>query len=788
VTAAAALSSWLALRRAVTGGAAILFAVAVAGAGAARAMVAADAAERPALMRWFERESGGTPAGESRIREPPVRVRGMLVRDAEPTPYGAQLQLSVAEVRLEGAWRRLTGGVAISVSGTATGDLGEWRAGRTVVVPVGLRRPTRYRNLGLPDQARSLALRGTPLVGSTKSGLLVEVEAHGTWGHERAADVRAAVRRAMHAYVAPFAAASAAIGTAILIGDRAQLSPELEQRLQQAGTYHVVAISGGNIALLAGAVLAMLWAIGIRFAPAAAVTAAVLMVHAWVIGGGSSVVRATAMASTYLALRLIDQRTQPLHAVAVSAALILLADPLEIASAGFWLTFGATGALLVAAARWRASSGPRWWTPVMAIAVASLAVELVLMPVAAFVFERVTIAGLALNLAAVPAMGAVQGAASLCVIADTAGFSSLAAAFGYLTHLAAAALVDSSSLVTLAPWTTWRVPPPHIALLVTYYLAVGAWWRLSRPPLDSLRRRRAAHGARLAVLVLWIWIAAAPLSRLPSGLDGPLRVTAIDVGQGDAFLVTAPDGQTLLVDAGGLAVGGFDIGDRVVGPALRARGLLHLDYLAITHGDVDHLGGAASLIRDFGPREIWAGVPVSGYPPLAALRVEARVSRTPWRWLQRGDRLELGGALIVAHHPAAPEWERQRVRNEDSLVLEVRYRGVSVWLTGDITAAVEEELAASAVDRGQVVILKAAHHGSRTSSTPTFVKRLQPAVVLVSAGRGNQFGHPAPAVLQRYADVGAEVFRTDEDGQIELVTNGISVEVTTFTGRRWRLR
>ena len=293
--------------------------------------------------------------------------------------------------------------------------------------------------------------------------------------------------------------------------------PSWNSACQHAGTYHVVAISGGNIALLAGAVLAMLWAIGIRFAPAAALTAAVLIVHAWVIGGGSSVVRATAMASAYLALRLIDQRTQPLHAVAVSAALILLADPLEIASAGFWLTFGATGALLVAAARWRASSGPRWWMPVMAIAVASLAVELVLMPVSAFVFERVTIAGLALNLAAVPAMGAVQGAASLCVIADTAGFSSLAAAFGYLTHLAAAALVDSSSLVTLAPWTTWRVPPPHIALLVTYYLAVGAWWRLSRPPLDSLRRRRAAHAARLAVLVLWIWIAAAPLSRLPSG-------------------------------------------------------------------------------------------------------------------------------------------------------------------------------------------------------------------------------------------------------------------------------
>jgi competence protein ComEC len=260
------------------------------------------------------------------------------------------------------------------------------------------------------------------------------------------------------------------------------------------------------------------------------------------------------------------------------------------------------------------------------------------------------------------------------------------------------------------------------------------------------------------------------------------------VGQGDAFLVTAPDGQTLLVDAGGLAVGGFDIGDRVIGPALRARGLLRLDYLAVTHGDIDHLGGAASLIRDFRPHEVWEGVPVAAHVPLTALRVEARANRTPWRWLQRGDRVDLGGAVIVVHHPPAPDWDRQRVRNEDSLVLEVRHGGVSVWLTGDITRSVEEELAASALDRGRVVVLKAAHHGSLTSSAPAFVNRLRPAVVLISAGRGNQFGHPAPAVLQRYDAIGAEVFRTDEDGQIELVTNGMSVEVTTFTGRKWRLR
>jgi competence protein ComEC len=243
-----------------------------------------------------------------------------------------------------------------------------------------------------------------------------------------------------------------------------------------------------------------------------------------------------------------------------------------------------------------------------------------------------------------------------------------------------------------------------------------------------------------------------------------------------------------MVDAGGVPVGAFDIGDRVVGPALRARGLRTLDYLALTHGDLDHLGGASALLRDFGPREVWVGVPVAGHGPLEALRGLAREARTPWRWLQRGDRVEMGGVEVVAHHPPIPDWERQRVRNDDSLVLEVRYGSVSVWLTGDITRAVEEELLRTDMESGRLVVLKAAHHGSLTSSAPAWLGRLRPAVVLVSAGRGNVFGHPAPAVLRRYADLGAEIFRTDQDGQIELVTNGVSIEVHTFSGRKWRLK
>jgi competence protein ComEC len=762
-----------------------LLAIAIVSAAGWRAATALREAEHPPLVAWFDARAAAV-GGEAGVRDAPVRIRGRLLGDAVQTTYGAQWLLGVSDVEDRGRWVPAAGGVSVTVSGSLLDRLTEWRAGRTIAAPVSIRRPTEYWNEGLPDQAQTLARRGSPLAGSLKSGALVEVTALGAWWDERAGDVRAGVRRALHRHVASRDATSAAIAVAILIGDRAALAPDLERRLQEAGTYHVIAISGGNIALLAAGALALLWCIGVRFAAAAAAAALFLTAHAWIIGGGASVVRATTVACIYLALRLIDQRTAPIHALALAAAGMLAVSPLEIGGAGFWLTFGATTALVMVAARGPRLGRGRWWEPVMAIVTASAAVELLLVPIVAYVFERATVAGLVLNLAAVPAMGVVQAAASLCVASDGLGLDAVAGWSGVVTHLAARALVESSALVAFAPWVTWRVPPPPFAVLASYYALVGAWWWAGTPPIDTLLRRQLQRTTMAAAAAVWIWIAIAPQTLAPPGRGEALRITALDVGQGDALLVTTPDGQTLMVDTGGVP-GAFDIGDRVVGPALRARGLRRLDYVVVTHADLDHLGGALTILGEFGPREVWAGVPVGGHPPLERLRAAARAMRTPWRWLQRGDRLELGAVEIRVHHPALPEWERLRVRNDDSLVLEVRLGAVSVWLTGDITRAVEAEILA-AVDPVRINVLKAAHHGSLTSSGAEWIRRLHPVAVLVSAGRGNVFGHPAPAVVRRYESAGAAVFRTDLDGQIELVTNGDVVHVSTYTGRRWRLR
>jgi competence protein ComEC len=725
----------------------------------------------PPLRQFLEDRLGGYSI-DSRLVErhdTPVEIEGRLIEDAFQTEAGASLRLHVERVSAGACLEPTAGGVSLTVQGVLAGDaVGEWRAGRVVRTTAVLRRPATYRNEGVPDLERIMARRGIALVGTVKSAALVRVVARGGWLDEAASEIRAAVRRAMTAHVATRDPQSAAIAVAILIGDRNALDPVVEQRLQEAGTYHVIAISGGNIAILAGLVLGLLWMVSIRGGWAAGVAILTLAAYAYIAGGGPSVLRATVMAVVYLGLRIIDQRTAPLHAMSVTIVALLIASPLSIADVGLWLTFGATAAI-VAAASLIPMPQSRWWMAPVTLVAASLAAEVVLIPIVAFVFQRVTIAGLAVNLAAIPSMAIVQVAAMATVAADAVGVNAIANLAGWLTHAGVLGLVESARLVDLAPWLTWRVPSPELLLIAVYYVSLAAAVLLRRWQKPAI-----AAGALL------LWMALAPQTWSRTFGDGQLHLTQLDVGQGDAMLVTLPNGKTLMVDTGGVSLSGeFDIGDRVIGPALRARGVTRLDYLAITHGDPDHIGGALSLVRDFRPGEIWYGTYVNNHGPSMKLQSMAAAKRSAWRWLRGGDRLEIGGVELRVHHPQPEDWQRQKVRNDDSLVIELRYGQVSMLLTGDIGREVEQSLIPT-LDLLPIVVLKSPHHGSATSSSDEFVGKLKPRVVLIGVGRANPYGHPVPRVLARYEAVGARVFRTDLHGQIDLWTNGVRLFADTY--------
>ena len=628
-------------------------------------------------------------------------VDGVLRADASPSLSGVSLSLDVSRITpiaIPGTTRDVSGGLLVTVAGALSVDhLNEWRAGRRVRLPVELHRPSRYLDVGVPDGERALLLRGTTLAGTTKSGALVELLGRGSWIDERLADVRAFSRRAIRETVGRWSAGSAAIVTAIVIGDRAGLDEGVQRSLQEAGTYHVIAISGGNIAILAALLLGAFRLAGVLGRTAAVMSMVVLIAYGALVGGGASVDRATLMAVVYFAARAADQRSPPLNTLALAAALLVATQPFSVADPAFVLTFGATLAILLVAPAIPAIV-PRRWIPAVSLLVASMATEAVLLPAGALFFSRVTFAGLALNFLAIPLMAVAQ-VAGMAIVPLALLSTRLAQAAGAVAYVGAAGLVWSAELVRFAPVLAFRVAPPSWWVVAIYYASLAVWWRWRR----SLPLVIAAAAAMWMLAEPWAWLAARG--------DGRLHASFLDVGQGDATFLRLPHGSTILVDAGGLVgASTFDIGDRIVAPVLRDAGVRRLDYLVLTHGDPDHIGGAGAIVEEFRPRQIWEGIPVPRFEPLNVLKAASLARGLMWTNVLAGDHVQVDGVDISVLHPAPADWERQKVRNDDSIVLELRWRDVSFVMTGDIGKVTERSLIGR-IGSVPLRIVKVPHHG-----------------------------------------------------------------------------
>jgi competence protein ComEC len=579
--------------------------------------------------------------------------------------------------------------------------------------------------------------------------------------------VRLGVHRLLASELPPV---SGALLEGLLIGERRQLPPTLLADFRAAGVFHVLAISGFNVALVAGSVVLALRLLRVPPRAAAALATLVLLLFAAVVGPEPSVLRATCMGVLAWSADLLGRESRAWNGLGAALLLLLAAEPASLADPGLQLSFAATAGILHLAAPAGRRLAPRLGRPAALAIGASLGAQLAVTPLMAVHFGQLSLVAPAANLLVVP----------LAAAATALGFLALVAApvAGTVAHLLLQllwALLVALRLAVRAcaalPGALVAVPPPP-------------WWAVAALALALAAAPRAAarRGGRAAVAgLLALAIGGTAARALP---DGRLRIVMLDVGQGEAVLVRGPDGAALLVDAGGGGPGRANRGERVVLPALRHLGVTRLRALALTHRDPDHAGGLLAVLAGLPVDEVWlpAGGAAAGWE--AALDgVGAR-----WRALARGDRLAVGPLDVAVLHPPRPAaggpggaeaGPGALDANNGSLVLRVEWGLAAVLLMGDAEAPVERALLAAGLPLASPV-LKVGHHGSRHATGAPFLAAVGPRLALVSAGAGNPFGHPTRDALGRLGRAGAEPARTDQDGAVEVWSDG-----TELAWRRW---
>jgi competence protein ComEC len=541
----------------------------------------------------------------------------------------------------------------------------------------------------------------------------------------------------------------------IVTGDRGEVPAELDARWRAVGIYHVLSVSGLHLAIVAGLIFALLRKLAaaagrVRPARWAAPPALVLAIaYTMITGAQLATVRALVAVAIALVGQVLDRPLRLVDTVGFAAIAVLAWRPDDLWDPSFQLSF--TAALVLAMM-------PRHRSRIVHALAASAWVALATAPITAYHFHQVAIGGVAGNLVLTPIVELVALPLALAGLVLPGG-TPLVAAAGWLV-----ARVDdlAALLARVVPVSTVGVASLTVVALLT---ALAVWLAARR------RRTRADFIAWLALCCGWAFAKDPP----PPGV---LRVTFLDVGQGDAALVELPDGATWLVDAGGNP-GAPDLAHAsATGGAIAATLAVHdraaIDLAIISHPHPDHYLGLAALTVPV--RELWladgdAGAPTDprSFPAIARL-LGAPLVHPPLGIVRSQAGVEL--AVLAPAFDDREAADPVRSVNDNSLVVRITYAGRSIVFAGDIEAEGEDALVAAGV--GHTDIVKVPHHGSPTSSTPAFIAATHPVLAVISCGVANRFGFPSPDVVARWRTVGARVERTDEAGAVtvEIASDG----------------
>jgi competence protein ComEC len=680
---------------------------------------------------------------------------------------------------------------------TVYGPGQEFSVGERLLFRARLRPFLNFNNPGRYNYQLAMDVRGLSCAASVSDGRRIVHMGKGCLGFplEELEKIRTPVRRF---FAENLSSQNKAIFEALVLGERQSITRELRETLSISGLSHVLAVSGLHIAVVAWLCYTLLRRL-LSFSStltlrtdirkvSALMTCLPVVAYTAMTGFQVSAERAMIMGLAFLFSMVIGREREIWSTLALAALLVLILDPHGIFSASAQLSFLAVGGIVWLApgiyAKLALSTEEqvvksralnRFYLYVAGLVAATVSATVFLLPVVTLYFHRIPLIAIPANLALVPVLSLFVlclGLSASLILFISPPISRFLLQFG-------AWLLDRV-METLQFWAHfdwaafWGVTPRFFEILLFYGFLVFLFFS---------RRIAWARVGLVVTLCLTGLDAAYWFHR--SYYNPNLRVTYLDVGQGNAALVEFPGRARMLIDGGGSPGDDFDVGEMVVAPFLFYSRIRRVDYIVLTHPDTDHMEGLQFIASHFGPKEFWYNGErrdVPGFHDLMRIVKEKAVKVLTPQDLKEGR--EIGGAHITVIHPPGVEnaefWGKGLKSNDRSLVLRICHKGRSFLFPGDLESAGEQIVLLRERARLKGDVLLVPHHGSRGSCTEAFLGNVAPSICIVSSRASSPFGFPHPETLRRLQGAGCKIMRTDQLGAIEVTAGSERLRVKSF--------
>lgn len=537
---------------------------------------------------------------------------------------------------------------------------------------------------------------------------------------------------------------------AILLGDKDKLSEDIQESFKTSNLSHMLAVSGAHVSYIILGLTYVLQNSIIGKKNGKIVCIIFLLAFMAITNFTPSVTRACIMAILTLFSSIIYRKSDVYTNISVAALITLIFNPYSLLDLGFQLSYGGTIGIIIFIKRIQEKkSNSKVINYIKQMALVSIYANIIIIPIMMYHFNTVSFTFIISNIMASPILGIIVITGFLFIITSIT-VKPLTRLIAIFIKPILSILIKISQICSKLPFSNILVVTPYMFNVISYYAII----------LYCIKSKKNNKCKIIICLLIVLILINFIIYIFPQ----KLRIFFIDVGQGDSTLIITPDKKTVLIDGGGSD--SFDVGEKVLLPYLLDRRILKVDYVLISHFDTDHCGGILTIMEKVKVKNIIISEQAEhseNYERFKKLMIHKKIRLIE---VKKGDKIKIGRYSEFKILFPTSRLLSENPLNNNSIVAQFNYNNFKMLFTGDIEKLAEQQILKAEKAEIRADILKVAHHGSKTSSIPEFIKAVKPKIALIGVGKNNTFGHPNQQTIKNLENIKCRIYRTDLQGEI----------------------